>query len=391
MLVWMSAHPPFTAMLRGAALAVWAAVGASVLLETMSHVPAVPLTCYLSWAGAFGMCGLTLWLPRLPGTGRWPRLALALLAVQAVSVVWTVSAWDSEVGGLLLVITAWQAAELLPLRWAFGWALGQAALLGAVRVADEGPLWYAYAAVHAGLGLFAVLIAHLARSETAARYGLAQANRELVAAQELLAQSSRQAERMRLARELHDGMGHRLTALSLSLEVASRLQTDGSPQAAAEVARARGISRHLIGELRAAVDDIRAGEGLDLDRALAALTAGIERPRVACRLHGELKLDDPARAHALVRCVQEIVTNAVRHSQAENLWIDVVATSDGVVLKAHDDGRGAPTAREGNGLAGMRERLVALGGRLQWSGEAPGFRTTVWLPAVHATADPARA
>jgi signal transduction histidine kinase len=369
--------PAFEPLLRGAALVVWAAVGISVLVETVLCEPAVPFSCYLSWAGAIALCGLPLWLPKVRrGIAGWRGTALALLAVQAVAVAWTVRSWDSEVGSLLLVIVAWFAARLLPLRWAFAWAGGQAVVLAAFLVPDEGPLWFAYAAVHGALGAFAVLIAHLARSEAAARETLARTNRELLATRDLLAQSSRQAERMRLARDLHDGMGHRLTALRLSLEAAA-----GAPgDAAGELERARDISRGLLDELRATVSDIRDGERLDLDRVLVALTAGIHKPRVHCRLHGDLALDDPARAHALVRCVQEIVTNAVRHSGAANLWIDVVATSDGVALKAHDDGAGPCGAvREGNGLAGMRERLAAFGGRAQWSAE-PGFRTTLWLP-----------
>lgn len=382
MLVAMPERPSVPSLLRWTAILVWVAVGISVLVETVLSEEVVPLHCYLSWAGAIGMCGLGLFLPHFVTRGRWAALGLALLAIQAVSVVWTVRSWDSEVGSLLLVITAWEAAQLLSLPWAFAWAAGQTVLLAAVLVPDEGPLWFAYSAVYGGLGFFAVLIAHLARSESAARHGLAHANRELVAAQDLLAQSSRQAERMRLARDLHDGMGHRLTALSLALEAAAWSRDgagDGAP-ARDEVARAQAISRELLTELRSVVSDIRDGERLDLDRTLSALAAGIERPRVWCKLHGELALDDPARAHALMRCVQEIITNAVRHSGAENLWIDLVATSDGVVLKARDDGRGAAGAREGHGLLGMRERLLALGGRLQWSGEAPGFRTTVWLP-----------
>jgi signal transduction histidine kinase len=95
----------------------------------------------------------------------------------------------------------------------------------------------------------------------------------------------------------------------------------------------------------------------------------------------DLRLDDPERAHALLRCAQEVLTNAVRHAGARNVWLELAGGPEGLELRARDDGRGAEAVRSGNGLNGMRERLEALGGRLAVeSGPGRGFQVTAWLP-----------
>jgi signal transduction histidine kinase len=94
-----------------------------------------------------------------------------------------------------------------------------------------------------------------------------------------------------------------------------------------------------------------------------------------------LAVDDAARADALIRCVQEIITNASRHSQARNLWIRLAVRADGIALDAHDDGRGAASIDYGHGLTGMRERFEAHAGQVEFSwGEGTGFRVHGFLP-----------
>ena len=95
-----------------------------------------------------------------------------------------------------------------------------------------------------------------------------------------------------------------------------------------------------------------------------------------------LTLDDPERAHVLLRCTQEIITNAVRHAGARNLWIDARRVDGAIGIEARDDGTGADMLVPGHGLRGMRERLAQHGGDLQVDcrpGE--GFRLRLHLPA----------
>ena len=93
-------------------------------------------------------------------------------------------------------------------------------------------------------------------------------------------------------------------------------------------------------------------------------------------------LDDPERAQVVVRCVQEVITNTLKHAQAENLWLELLATPNGIEVSAHDDGCGAREVTAGNGLRGMRERLTSLGGDLSLtSSPGEGFSLHAKLPA----------
>jgi signal transduction histidine kinase len=94
-----------------------------------------------------------------------------------------------------------------------------------------------------------------------------------------------------------------------------------------------------------------------------------------------LTVDDAARAHCVLRCVQEIVTNTLRHARAKNLWIEIAREDDGTIsVQAKDDGCGAAVVRAGGGLSGMRARLEEMGGFLRVASE-PSFVVTARLPA----------
>lgn len=206
---------------------------------------------------------------------------------------------------------------------------------------------------------------------------LAQAHTELRATTALLAESTRSIERLRIARDLHDVVGHQVTALALELEVATHLTNSPATE---HVTKARVIAKDLLSDLRSTVDQLRATQP-DLEPALREVVSHVPRPQVHLSVSPGLDVDED-RHIAIVRCVQEITTNAIRHSRAENLWIDLAATSEGkLVLEARDDGRGATEFRPGNGLTGMRERIEDLDGTTQFD-TTDGFRITATLPAT---------
>ena len=131
------------------------------------------------------------------------------------------------------------------------------------------------------------------------------------------------------------------------------------------IAMAQSISRRLLTDIGEIVDTLGRAERLDLRRSLEGLIEEIPRPRVHLGLPAGLAVEDPELAHLLLRCCQEIVTNAAKHAQAENLWLDVVQEEGTIEVRARDDGRGAAEVAAGRGLAGMRERLERAGGRLE--------------------------
>ncbi len=111
------------------------------------------------------------------------------------------------------------------------------------------------------------------------------------------------------------------------------------------------------------------------------MVAGVPRPRIHLVLPGELRISSTALAHAVFRCVQEIVTNTVRHAEARNLWIELRCDTAGLVVEARDDGRGAPAYSPGHGLRGMGERLQEIGGSLVVASHpGRGFEVRAILP-----------
>lgn len=202
---------------------------------------------------------------------------------------------------------------------------------------------------------------------------------ELRATRALLAESTRIAERMRIARELHDLIGHHLTALSLNLEVASHLSNEA---ASVHVRKAQSTARLLLADVREAVSELRQDDAIDLTQALQSLIDGVPSLHVHLTTPSRFSVEDPRRAQVLLRCVQEIITNTARHAGARNLWLTFTYEGETLLsLCARDDGRGAADIAPGNGLAGMRERLVEFGGDVTMeSGAGQGFALSIRLP-----------
>jgi signal transduction histidine kinase len=184
---------------------------------------------------------------------------------------------------------------------------------------------------------------------------------------------------MRISRELHDLVGHHLTALSLNLEVASHLVQG---QAQEHVRQAQSVAKLLLSDVREVVSQLREGDSIDLTQALTNLTEGVPGLAIHLELPPRFSVDDPKRAQVLLRCAQEIITNTVRHAGARNLWLTFERSEDRqMAIHARDDGRGAAEFTQGNGLAGMRERLAQFGGRVDIvTGRGQGFALDALLP-----------
>jgi signal transduction histidine kinase len=223
------------------------------------------------------------------------------------------------------------------------------------------------------------MVVRAALAEAAARADLARTHDELRQKDALLAQTQRAAERVRIGQDLHDVLGHHLTAMCLNLETAAHL-CDG--RARDHVLSAQQLARTLLDDVRDVVGDLRCASDRDLADGLRALAATLPRPAIHLDVADELSvLPDADRARSLLRCAQELMTNAARHAHAANLWLAVRRRDGGVELQARDDGRGAAAVVFGNGLLGMQRRLQQLGGRLAVaSAPGQGFTVTAWLP-----------
>jgi signal transduction histidine kinase len=229
---------------------------------------------------------------------------------------------------------------------------------------------------------FAALVMRYAKRSEAMADELRQVNGELLATRSLLSARTRDAERLRLSRELHDVAGHSLTALKLNLAALSRSAAQPDPE---RVALCANLADDLLQNLRGVVAQMRHGEGIDLQQTIERLAMPFPRPALHLQIDADARVDDIERADALLRTVQEGLTNAARHSNAANLWVVLQRDGERLRLELRDDGRGSTRLRPGNGLSGMRERLQALGGDLDIEhADGQGVRLHAWLPAEQA-------
>ena len=349
------------------ALATWLAVALPALLH---HAPQAFIdwrwiAVYMSFGAAFGL------------DLRHPHLLLLVLA--SVSALALVLVGCNGYEGALLALIAMQLGPRVSTIAGCAWILGQTLLLAVVdTMTFNAGATLLLLPPYLGLQLVAFFVFNAMAREVAARTALAVSNAELRGVGKILADSGRMAERLRITQELHDALGHHLTALSLNLEAALQL-TQGA--AHASVATARGLARRLLGDVREIVADSRARSGVNLADALQTFIDAVPRPRIHLDILPELCLADPRRAHTLLRCVQEIVTNSARHSNAENLWIRVAYEGEALRVQARDDGHGSASTDDGFGIRGMRERVTQVGGELRVVTQpGRGFEVTALIP-----------
>jgi signal transduction histidine kinase len=234
--------------------------------------------------------------------------------------------------------------------------------------------------MHMSFQGFAALTAWFAFSAERTRDQLAATNADLLATRSLLAESARDSERLRLSRELHDVAGHKLTALKINLAALAREPRFTGDE---RVALCASLADELLADIRGVVQQMRQDEGLDLAAAITTLARPFPRPQLQLDIAHDARVATVAQAEAVLRAVQEGLTNAVKHSQANTLWVVLRRDGDALRLDIRDDGRGSGPVCAGNGLSGMRERLEAIGGGLEIERtETGGVHLQAWMPVA---------
>lgn len=308
-------------------------------------------------------------------------VGLALITASALAVGWYS---HSGLSAILMVVSSVVLPWLVPFWLGVIWIVLQN--LGLAVIFSTFPeLHYSLllallqASIYMGFSAVGFVASMIASQQAEEREVQRRLNSELRATRALLAESTRIAERMRIARDLHDLIGHHLTALSLNLEVASHLS---NPAAADHVRKAQATAKHLLSDVREVVSELRQDDAIDLTQALRSLIEGVPGLNVQVATPPRFSVEDPRRAQVLLRCAQEIITNTARHAGARNLWLTFAYDEVGVLqLQARDDGRGADQFKPGNGLSGMRERLAEFGGTVSVdTASGQGFALNVSLP-----------
>ena len=204
----------------------------------------------------------------------------------------------------------------------------------------------------------------------------ARANCRLRLAQEEVERLAKVAERERIARDLHDVLGHTLSVIVLKSELASKLAERDIEQATAEIRDVERIARESLAELRDALAGYRTA-GIDAEFARARNVLESAGVRFACE--AEPLLLTPTQESVVALAIREGITNIVRHARAHSCRLRLIHEGEDYRLEIADDGRGAGGS-EGFGLLGMRERAEALGGTLVRE-VSNGTRLVLTLPA----------
>ncbi|MFD6997498.1 sensor histidine kinase [Streptomyces mirabilis] len=327
--------------------------------------------------GWFGLVAFVGWYGALVfRTGRGEAtpvvfVSLVVLAAEAALLSFTLGReWL-----VLFVYVSIASGAVLPLRMA-RWAIPavSAVLTGIALTVSGGEAYLAGLLIPAFLGGFAMTgVRELIRTTIALREARAT-----------VAQLAANEERLRLARDLHDLLGHSLSLITLKSELAGRMLPDHPEKAAQQVADIEQVSRQALVDVREAVTGYRRPR---LSGELAGAQVALTAAGVTADLPAEPDLTDVAEESesALAWALREAVTNVVRHSGARRCTVELVRrqTLDGPMLELSvaDDGSGGSGHGPGNGLTGLTERLEKAGGALEAGRVRHGFRLVARVPA----------
>jgi signal transduction histidine kinase len=375
--------PIFTKLLTPmnfAAYIAWAAIGVEIFAGNAKGTGLIPeqsvaitaMGLHLAYLACFLSCVL------IDDKKSRPSAISFALAMVVIALVMCAISRYSSAPILLIVASAVLASFFSASGLAIAFISINICLYFIYRYAWQASSPLVSVAIYASFQLFAMLMAWYSRQAEKSRDEMMLLNADLVATRSLLTETVRDSERLRLSRELHDVAGHKLTALKLNLAALTRqpeLKTNQSIQTCADLAD------ELLADIRGVVQQMRMHDGMNLQAAIEAIAAPFPRPAL------RLAIDDNARhvpmqqAEVLLRTVQEALTNAARHSQAQQLWVVLERKEQQWALRIRDDGRMSSHWQKGNGLQGMSERLETMGGGLRCEhASTGGMQIEAWLP-----------
>lgn len=221
---------------------------------------------------------------------------------------------------------------------------------------------------------------------TESRDKLAVANAQLQIYSGRAEETAKIKERNRLAREIHDTVGHCLTGLSLGLAATRELFKRSPERVEDQIQRLEYLSSQGLDDIRRSLKELRPDslDGLGLSSALHSLAEeinGCSNRRIELRISGDVDGLNPSLEEVVYRVVQEGITNAVRHGNANNIAVDLAARESVLAVSVSDDGIGCAEVLEGFGLHSMRERVADHQGRLEVESlPGRGFSLTVKVP-----------
>jgi signal transduction histidine kinase len=361
------------------------AVVVTAYFTLIALTPRTPMMPVVSWAQLLPVSvlylGLGIWgFDYARGRSRlWVSLAY-LLVEFAIGMRINALAWGGGLPLILLPLAA-QAVILLPrLLAAAMCVLVIAGISGNLSWVPAWPHWLRNIAQATAAVVFVVVYVGVAQRERQARQRAEALTAEV-------AQLAAANERNRMAREIHDTLGHYLTVIHVQLEAARAVIGTDSDRGMLAVTRAQALAKDGLTAVRQSVKALREDATVEgVAEQIASLVDSVhdERFNVTFKTSGKPRPVSAAVALALHRTTLEALTNVRKHADAANVEIELAFRDDGrVQLRVHDDGKGTAdaTAGTGFGLKGIRERAEQLKGSVDYrTAPSEGFTVYVELP-----------
>jgi signal transduction histidine kinase len=232
--------------------------------------------------------------------------------------------------------------------------------------------------------LFTFIMSYLAKLQINEQHKLKRTNKELQLAYIKLMNNAIEKERLRMAREIHDTLAHTLTAAIVQLEAGKRLVGIDKDRAIAEIDKAQNVTRDGLNEVKRTIKALRPQKmensnffealKIMIDEFEANTGTAIEVIQPSDKL---LKLS-PTTEVGLFRVIQESLTNSVRHGNAQNILVEILAFENHLNVMIKDDGKGCTTVKKGYGLQGIMERVGEMKGNVQFiTSSGKGFETKI--------------
>lgn len=233
--------------------------------------------------------------------------------------------------------------------------------------------------------LFGLVMVHTSVKEREARLEAELASRQLKATQGLLNEAVKQGERVRIARNIHDLLGHHLTALTINLQVAARKSNGESKES---IEQCHQLAKLLLSDVREAVSDIRDKSKIDLQTSIQDMLVNLPNLNVEMTLEPHLKIDDIQVADAIIKSIQETITNTIKHAKGDTININISSAnqdnnqSSQLNIEISSNGKLPENVVIGNGLTGIKERFLALGGSASFTIKNTLFYTHLTVPVA---------
>ena len=349
-------------------------VGSRVSYSVFGSIifPAVALLCLVQLA-CFSLSAMRRDLPR--------STLMNLFWIEALCIATLFILVPASYTAILSIVWIVQSGELFGSRRGTWLSLACLSLFTCAQFFHLGTTYLLQLAVNVGLYgtlmMFALGMVQRNIRESQLREQTVSLNRELIATRELLSQTAAQSERLRIARDLHDILGHHMTALILNLEVANHF-VEGKAQE--KVQQSQALAKLLLSDLRSTVSELREETPIDLQQSIDRLTTGIPNFDIDVDFSNAPPVNDVELAEILLRCAQEALTNVLRHSTGDHCRIEMRDEGDHCTLSISDNGTSNRNIDAGNGLKGMTKRAESNGGKLSWQQKEDGFTVQVTLP-----------